>query len=51
MKTSGRCVVHSTNSFTVRAGTFCGFTSNAKSELTTWLTGAKSLTGSYGSLV
>jgi len=39
------CCVQLTNSFTFFAGTFCGLTSSAKSALTTWLTGAKSLAG------
>ncbi|MNV58321.1 hypothetical protein D3C71_1506870 [compost metagenome] len=40
------CLVQSTNSFTLRDGTFWGLTSSTKSEVTTWLTGTKSLAGS-----
>jgi len=45
------CLVHSTKSLTLRAGTFCGLTSSTKSEVTTWLTATKSFCGEYGSLL
>ncbi|MCY1242567.1 hypothetical protein D9M72_555320 [compost metagenome] len=43
--------LHVTNCFTSRAGTLAGFTTSMKLEVTTWLTGAKSFFGSYGSLL